>query len=206
MIDYEQYLYSKKVSSGDNFNRQAYILIICFGLLTGYPCCTANFHQGWPKFTRNLWHATSDGGLAALVYSPCEVTAKVAGGIEVKIIEETRYPFEEKIRFTVKLGEKKPVKFPLHFRIPAWCKNASAQIVNPAPAPNSFAIPPPIDSHFLYRPNRARKKFDSVVYFTLACPPRYIEEGKSFCFSPLRRLKWPRSQKLPRPHRPQPTI
>src|SRR5690606_28959766 len=46
---------------------------VLFGLLTGYPCCTANFHQGWPKFTRNLWHATPDGGLAALVYSPSEV-------------------------------------------------------------------------------------------------------------------------------------
>ncbi len=111
-----------------NFSVNHYGVDICFGLLTGYPCCTANFHQGWPKFTRNLWHATPDGGLAALVYSPCEVTAKVAGGIEVKIIEETKYPFEEKIRFTVKLGDKKAVNFPLHLRIPAWCKNASAQI------------------------------------------------------------------------------
>jgi signal transduction histidine kinase/CHASE3 domain sensor protein len=34
MIAYEEYLYKQKVSSGDNFNNQAYILIICFGLLT----------------------------------------------------------------------------------------------------------------------------------------------------------------------------
>jgi len=34
MISYEQYLFSEKVDSGDNFNNQAYILIICFGVIT----------------------------------------------------------------------------------------------------------------------------------------------------------------------------
>ena len=29
----------------------------CFGLLTGYPCCASNMHQGWPKFTQSLWYA-----------------------------------------------------------------------------------------------------------------------------------------------------
>jgi hypothetical protein len=56
---------------------------ICYGLLTGYPCCTCNLHQGWPKFVRNLWYATSDSGAAALVYAPSEVSMKV--GDEVKV-------------------------------------------------------------------------------------------------------------------------
>ncbi len=56
---------------------------VCYGLLTGYPCCTSNMHQGWPKFTQNLWYGTADKGLAALVYSASEVTAKVAGGTDV---------------------------------------------------------------------------------------------------------------------------
>ena len=100
-----------------------------FGLLTGYPCCTSNLHQGWPKFTQNLWYATADNGLAALVYAPSSVKAKVAGGTEVQFAEETNYPFEETICFRFTSGKKSPaVFFSLHLRIPAWCKQASVKV------------------------------------------------------------------------------
>ncbi|WP_338871396.1 beta-L-arabinofuranosidase domain-containing protein [Spirosoma sp. SC4-14] len=96
---------------------------LCFGLLTGYPCCTSNMHQGWPKFTQNLWYATPDKGLAALVYSPSEVKAYVANGTAVSFSEDTSYPFGETIRFTLSLDKSvKSVSFPFHLRIPEWCK------------------------------------------------------------------------------------
>lgn len=100
---------------------------LCFGLLSGYPCCTANMHQGWPKFTQNLWYATADKGLAALVYSPCEVKTKVANGVDVAFKEETTYPFGEQIRFTLTTSAKE-VTFPFHLRIPQWCNGASIRI------------------------------------------------------------------------------
>ncbi|GAA0537293.1 glycoside hydrolase family 127 protein [Chitinophaga japonensis] len=99
---------------------------LCYGLLTGYPCCTSNMHQGWPKFTQNLWYATADSGLAALVYAPSEVKATVANGVSVTFKEETNYPFREDIRFTLTMAGK--ARFPFHLRIPAWCKNASIRI------------------------------------------------------------------------------
>jgi DUF1680 family protein len=99
---------------------------LCYGVLTGYPCCTTNMHQGWPKFTQNLWYATSDNGLAALIYSPSEVTAKVANGVDVHFREETQYPFDEKISFVFECDQI--VAFPLHLRIPGWCKNATINI------------------------------------------------------------------------------
>ncbi|MGZ3767242.1 MAG: beta-L-arabinofuranosidase domain-containing protein [Mucilaginibacter sp.] len=102
---------------------------VCYGLLTGYPCCTSNMHQGWPKFTQNLWYATPDGGLAALLYSPSEVKAKVSGGAEVLIKEETSYPFDENIKFTLYADKKvQQVSFPLSIRIPEWCDKASIKI------------------------------------------------------------------------------
>ncbi|QNL50166.1 glycoside hydrolase family 127 protein [Olivibacter sp. SDN3] len=95
---------------------------LCYGLLTGYPCCTSNMHQGWPKFVQNLWYSTADGGLAALVYGPSQVTAKVARGVDVTITEKTNYPFEETVSFTIQTKQK--VNFPFHLRIPHWAEGA----------------------------------------------------------------------------------
>lgn len=96
---------------------------IVFGLCTGYPCCTSNLHQGWPKLVQNLWYATRDGGLAALVYAPSTVET-TAGGMKVAIEERTDYPFRERIAFRVTLpgaGKRATAAFPLHLRIPGWC-------------------------------------------------------------------------------------
>ncbi|MDF9826213.1 DUF1680 family protein [Ereboglobus sp. PH5-10] len=103
---------------------------LVYGLLTGYPCCASNMHQGWPKFTQSLWHATPDNGLAALVYSPSEVTAKVADGRRVKITEDTYYPMDDRIRFTVQIEDKgvSEINFPLHLRIPGWCRKAEVSV------------------------------------------------------------------------------
>ena len=97
---------------------------VLFGTLNGYPCCLSNMHQGWPKFTQNLWYATSDGGLAALVYAPSTVTAQISG-VEVIIRETTGYPFRENVEFTVDYARKKVKKasFPLRFRVPLWCSS-----------------------------------------------------------------------------------
>jgi DUF1680 family protein len=92
-----------------------------FGLRSGYTCCTSNMHQGWTKFTTHLWYATPQGGLAALEYSPNEITTTIKSE-RITISEETNYPFEDVINF--KFAMKKPVTMPLQLRIPAWCKEA----------------------------------------------------------------------------------
>ena len=98
-----------------------------FGLEPNYGCCTANMHQGWPKFVANLWMATLDDGLAAVAYGPCKVGVNIRG-IEVSIDEETDYPFDETIGMTIHAAS--PVEFPIKLRIPAWAKGASIKINN----------------------------------------------------------------------------
>ena len=110
-----------------------------FGLEPNFGCCTANFHQGWPKFAASLWMASEDEGLAAAAYSPCEVHT-VVRGTAVKLSEETEYPFRETIRITV--DPATPCAFPLRLRIPAWAAGASLKVngeLQAGPAAAGFA-------------------------------------------------------------------
>lgn len=99
---------------------------LCFGLLTGYPCCTCNMHQGWPKLVQNLFYATPDRGLAALIYSPGEVRWTVGDQVAVTIAEKTAYPFEEQIEFT--FNPEKPVHFPFYLRRPEWASGFTIKV------------------------------------------------------------------------------
>jgi Beta-L-arabinofuranosidase, GH127 middle domain/Beta-L-arabinofuranosidase, GH127 catalytic domain len=110
-----------------------------FGLEPNFGCCTANFHQGWPKFAASLWMASADGGVVAATYSPCEVRTRVQN-TPIHITEETEYPFRDSVRIT--LNPETPKSFPLQLRIPAWANGASITVngqVQPAPAAGTFA-------------------------------------------------------------------
>jgi uncharacterized protein len=96
-----------------------------YGLEPHFGCCTANFHQGWPKFTANLWMRTGNGGLAATLFAPNEVRTSVQG-IAIHVVEETDYPFRSKVRFTI--TPAKPVSFSLSFRIPGWVQEAGLKL------------------------------------------------------------------------------
>lgn len=97
-----------------------------FGVEPNFGCCTANMHQGWPKFAASLWMATPDDGLAAVAYAPSEVNSVVRNGVGVNIREETDYPFRSEIHFTV--SPARPTVFPLELRIPAWAKSAKITV------------------------------------------------------------------------------
>jgi hypothetical protein len=38
-----------------------------FGMDVNFGCCTANMHQGWPKFAASLWMAAAAEGLLLLL-------------------------------------------------------------------------------------------------------------------------------------------
>ncbi|GHH82347.1 hypothetical protein GCM10018793_41960 [Streptomyces sulfonofaciens] len=85
-----------------------------------YRCCPHNYGMGWPYFGEELWLGTRDGGLVASMYAASTVTAQVAGGARVTVTEDTDYPFGETVTLT--LATAAPVAFPLHLRIPGWCR------------------------------------------------------------------------------------
>jgi uncharacterized protein len=112
-----------------------------YGLEPNFGCCTANFHQGWPKFTSSLWMSSPDGGLVASLYAPCEVETIVAGQ-KVSVSVETDYPFRQDVR--ILLSPKTSVRFPLRLRIPTWARGAMIRINGQLQAvdasPETFAL------------------------------------------------------------------
>ncbi len=96
-----------------------------YGLDPNFGCCTANFHQGWPKFAASLWMLSQDDGLVAAAYSPSELHT-IVSGTAVHISEETDYPFKGSVRISV--NPITPVRFPLRLRIPLWAKGTTIQI------------------------------------------------------------------------------
>jgi hypothetical protein len=132
-----------------------------FGLEPNFGCCTSNFHQGWPKFVASLWMATADDGLAAAAYGPSEVRTTVRGGIKVSILEETEYPFRDKIRLSVR--PESTVRFPLALRIPRWSDGVRVTV-------NGKTVPDvrPATFHKIEREWRA----GDVVELTFPMKPR----------------------------------
>lgn len=96
--------------SGDDAN--------IFGLEPNFGCCTANLHQGWPKFVDALWMHDSADGLVAVAYAPAAIRTTL-GGTPVAVTVTTDYPFEETVRVIVDPDE--PVEATVSLRIPAWC-------------------------------------------------------------------------------------
>jgi DUF1680 family protein len=107
-----------------------------YGLEPNFGCCTANMHQGWPKFASHLWMRTGgadDGeGLAAIAYAPCEVNATL-NGVAVRVTVDTEYPFGDTIELTVRCAQ--PGRFPLALRVPGWCSSAMVTTDGGSPAP-----------------------------------------------------------------------
>jgi uncharacterized protein len=97
-----------------------------FGLEPNFGCCTANFHQGWPKFVSSLWMATGDGGVVAAAYGPSEVQTTIRGGVAVALLEDTEYPFRDRIAITV--SPARPTAFPLLLHVPAWAAGAEIAV------------------------------------------------------------------------------
>ncbi len=91
-----------------------------------HRCCQHNMGHGWPYFVQHLWMATPDDGLAAVLYSPSKVTARVGDGTEITVREKTNYPFEGKIIFEI--DTPKEVAFPLYLRVPAWCGKGTVRV------------------------------------------------------------------------------
>ena len=92
-----------------------------FGLEPNFGCCTANMHQGWPKFAKSLWMKSSEDCFVKMAYAPCVLEYKWNDFESVQIVEETNYPFDDAVEFFVTTDRE----IRLMLRIPSWSRSTT---------------------------------------------------------------------------------
>jgi hypothetical protein len=79
-------------------------------------CCVPNAGRILPYYIKSMWMRSAEG-LVAMLYGASNLQTEV-NGAKVLIREETQYPFDLNITFTIEVSL--PVEFELSFRKPAW--------------------------------------------------------------------------------------
>lgn len=95
-----------------------------FGLEPNFGCCTANMHQGWPKFVNALWYREKEDTLVSMVFAPNTVDT-VLGDEKVSITLDTKYPFRDELTYVFEQAVSKKIK--IKIRIPDWCDDPKVQ-------------------------------------------------------------------------------
>ena len=134
-----------------------------FGLEPNFGCCTANFHQGWPKLTSHLWMENATGPLLALSYAPCTVTTD-----SVSFTVETDYPYSETITIRATRGRAY-----LELPIPSWAHEATINgtLTTKPGSPTTLWIGQvltpqmPLTLHFPFTP-RTEERPSSVAFLS----------------------------------------
>lgn len=109
-----------------------------FGLAPEWGCCTANYHQGWPKFVEHLWMATPEGGLAVLSYAPSHLDLRLPSGRRLDAETRGSYPFSGDVE--ISLSGLDGDEFPLSLRIPSWFEGGSVKVAGQAYAAKAGAF------------------------------------------------------------------
>ena len=90
----------------------------------GTECCAGNVNRFFPNYCARMW-MKKDDAIAAVFYGASSVTFGKGSG-KVTVEEETAYPFEDEIGFTVRAGS--PQAFKLLLRLPGWCKGPTVKV------------------------------------------------------------------------------
>lgn len=84
-------------------------------------CCALNGGRVMPYFVQHMWKKDhADITLTAMLYGPNELNTEIAG-TKIKIVEDTNYPFSDKVTFNMEL--EAPTAFELVLRKPHNCSS-----------------------------------------------------------------------------------
>lgn len=156
-----------------------------FGVEPNYGCCTANMHQGWPKFAASLF-MQADDGVTVFAYAPATLKTEIKG-VPVEIVMDTAYPFRDSIRFTVKAA--RPVDFTLRLRVPGWCQapafgmpgqneNGFFVIAHTFQEETAFTAVFPMEARLVDRPRNTKVLSRGPLVYALDIKERMVKQEK----------------------------
>jgi DUF1680 family protein len=88
-------------------------------------CCPPNIVRTIAEVS-GYAYSLSDNAVWVNIYGSNELDTELPDGTPVKLVQESMYPWEGKVRITVQSPKKKDFAFML--RIPGWCEDASISI------------------------------------------------------------------------------
>ena len=124
-----KYLYTNPLSVSDDLPFQQRWSKDRVGYIGYSDCCPPNVVRTIAELS-NYVYSLSDKGLYFNLYGGNNLSTTLKNGKAVKIAEQTDYPWNGDIRFTV--NEAPETAFSMFFRMPGWCTDAKL-IVNGKP-------------------------------------------------------------------------
>ena len=88
-------------------------------------CCPPNVVRTVAE-VNGYAYAKSPGALWVNLYGGSEFKTELAPGVSVKLVQETAYPWNGRVRLVV--SPSKPAEFELKLRIPGWAKSATIRV------------------------------------------------------------------------------
>ena len=90
-----------------------------------WPCCSGTMPQVAADYRINTYFRDPQQGIYVNLYIPSTLRW-TQDGANVALTQKSMYPFENVVRFDVKMS--KAMEFPVNFRIPAWAEGASISV------------------------------------------------------------------------------
>jgi hypothetical protein len=128
----------------------------------GCPCCPTNVVRLLASLP-GYFYSTSEEGVWAHLYGASSLSWSLPDGAPFTLTQETDYPWEGEVRFSISLPA--PKEFTLFLRIPGWCEQASVK-VNGKAAPDA--------KPGAYLPIRRAWKDGDRIALDLAMPPMRV--------------------------------
>ena len=114
----EKFFYVNPLASAGKHHRQPFF---------GCACCPTNVVRFVPSVPGYVY-AQFESGICVNLYVAGTAKMKSSAGTPVAITQETRYPWDGKVRLTVDVPKKRTGWFQIRLRIPGWCEGAKVKL------------------------------------------------------------------------------